>query len=152
MTVQNAETPCREDQEAGPWEEQSHQTHSEVAFLSGESGCDDCGQWSCGKHPDQHDRGGAAGKESKGRIGQMRGLRVFAQASQARIYRNEGRRKDSLTEEILQKIGNAKRRVERVSEVGKAEVVSEGALPDEPDETAQQDSGSDEECRARRRG
>jgi hypothetical protein len=82
----------------------------------------------------------------------MRGLRVFAQASQARVYRNEGRRKDSLTEEILQKIGNAKRRVERVSEVGKAEVVSEGALPDEPDETAQQDSGSDEECRARRRG
>ncbi len=82
----------------------------------------------------------------------MRGLRVFAQASQARVYGDEGRRKDSLAEKILKKIGNAKRRVERVGEISKAEVVSEGALPDEPDETAQQDSGSDEESRARRRG
>jgi hypothetical protein len=82
----------------------------------------------------------------------MRGLRVFAQASQARVYGNEGSRKDSFAEKILKKVGNAKRRVERIGDVGKSEVVSEGALPDEPDETAQQDSGSDEESRARRRG
>jgi hypothetical protein len=82
----------------------------------------------------------------------MRGLRIFAHASQARVYGNEGSRKDSFAEEILKKIGDAKRRVERVGEVGESEVVSEGALPDEPDETAQQDSGSDEESRARRRG
>jgi len=82
----------------------------------------------------------------------MRGLRVFAQASQTGVYRNKRSRKDSFAEKILKKIGNTKRCIERVGEVGESEVVSEGTLPDEPDETAQQDSGSDEECRARRRG
>jgi hypothetical protein len=152
MAVQNAETPCRENQEAGPWEEQRHQTHSEFALLSGEPGCDDRGERTGGEHPDQHDHGGAAGKEAEGRIGQMRGLLVFAQASQAGVYRNERSRKDSFAEKILKKIGNAKRRAERVGEVGKSGSSERGALPDEPDETAQQDSGSDEECRARRRG
>jgi hypothetical protein len=126
--------------------------NSEVALLSAEPGRDDRGERTGGEHPDQHDHGGAAGKEAEGRIGQMRGLRVFAQASQARVYGNEGSRKDSFAEKILKKVGNAKRRVERIGDVGKSEVVSEGALPDEPDETAQQDSGSDEESRARRRG
>jgi hypothetical protein len=79
-------------------------------------------------------------------------LRVVAQSSQAGVYGNEGSRKDSFAEEILEKIGNAKRRVERVGDVGKSEVVSEGALPNEPDEAAQQDSRSDEESRARRGG
>ena len=118
MTVQNAETPRRENQEAGTWEEQRHQANREVALLSAEPGRDDRGERTGGQHPDQHDHGGAAGKEAEGRIGQMRGLRVFAQASQARVYGNEGGRKDSFAEKILKQIGNAKRRVERVGEVG----------------------------------
>src|SRR4030095_3338738 len=132
MAVQNTETPCRENQEAGSREEQRHQANSKIALLSAEPGRDDRGERSGGEHSDQHDHGGAAGKEAEGRIGQMRGLRVFAHASQARVYGNEGSRKDSFAEEILKNIGEAKRV--------------------DPDETAQQDSGSDEESRARRRG
>ena len=77
---------------------------------------------------------------------------VVAQASQSGINRNERRRKNALAEEILKKIGNAKRRIERVGEVGEPEVMSQSALPNEADQAAQQDSGSDEESRARRRG
>ena len=59
-----------------------------------------------------------------------------------RIHRDEGRRKHALAEEVLQKIGNAKRGAKCVRGIGVAEVVRKDAIAHQPDQTAEQNTDS----------
>ncbi len=104
------------------------------------------------EHSNQHDYGGAAGEQTERGVGQAGGLGIVALASQAGIDWNEGRRKHTLAEKVLQEIGNSKGGVECVRDIGKPEVVGESPLPHQPDQPTQQDAGSDEEGRSGRRG
>ena len=55
-------------------------------------------------------------------------------------------RQHALTEQVLNEIGDAESGGERVSLAGEAQIVSEHALPHEPEDPAEENAGSDE-CR-----
>src|SRR6185295_10032696 len=83
-------------------------------------------------------------------------LTLLAARDQRGVDRNERRRQRAFTEQVLEKVGNAERGVERVGRVGlEAEVVREDAKTDEARETTAQNAESDEErrtCSISRRG
>ena len=65
-------------------------------------------------------------------------------AQKAAVDRDERGGEDAFAKQILQKIGNAKARFERVGRFGIAQVVGENAFPYKPGDATQQDSGCDD--------
>jgi hypothetical protein len=65
------------------------------------------------------------------------GLFPITSRDEPGVDRNEGGREDSFTKEILQKVGDLERRVERVGGVRGAEVVGEGPVSDQSKDPAE---------------
>ena len=72
-------------------------------------------------------------------------LALISPGEERGIDRNERRRERPLAEQVLQEVGNSKRRVERVGGVGlEAEIMGEDARADQAGEPAAEHAGRDQ--------
>ncbi len=141
MHVQHAETPRRQHEQPGAGKQNPHEPGRQLALRALESGR---------QHVDHPRRREDAGQrqhrdgQREQREDRPRGLRGFlgaAARAQARIDGNERSRERALSEEVLQQVGNAERRVERVGGVGlQAEEIRERADAQQPDDPAAENS------------
>ena len=94
----------------------------------------------------QHEQRDHEGEKRADRAGHAIGLAPLAARDERGVDGNEGRGERALAEQVLEKVGNAERGVERVGGVGlQAEVVREDAQPHEAGQAAR--AG----CRRRRK-
>src|SRR4029077_14646939 len=61
-------------------------------------------------------------------------------SKQLGVHRNEGGGEDSLTEKILQEVRDLEGGIGGISRIRGAEIVGEDAVPNQPEEAAQQDA------------
>lgn len=148
MAVQNSQAPRREHEHAGAGEEDPDERDRQVSSLIFKTGGDDCHDVRRGEHADQNDHGGDEREDPEDRIRNPCGFLFVVLGQQPGIDRNERSGKCAFAEDVLQEVGNAKRRAEGVAFRGAAEIVGEDSLPDETDDPADENSRTDEERRS----
>ena len=140
VAIENAQAPGGKNEQPDAWEKNPHDSNGQRARLAVKSRRDHVDHVRSGQHADEHED--RRGEREKGRDGARRPARLFFVASreEARIHRNERRRKHAFAKKVLQEIGNAERRFERVGYVRKPEIVREHAVAHQPRDAAQENA------------
>ena len=118
MAVQDAQAPCRHDQQRRSGEENLYQPDRELAGFAVETGHDDVDQPRGGEHSCQRDQRRNQEEDGKDRFGQLIGFLVPLFRPQASVHGNKRSGKDALAEEGLQEVWNAKSAAERIRSIG----------------------------------
>jgi hypothetical protein len=117
MTVQDAETPGRQDQQSGAWKEDTHDVYSKFPFLTSETGGERAYQQRRSEDSNEDENGYYQGQDSSYGSGNLIGLCLPTTPEERRIYRNERRRKRAFPKKILQEIGDAEGRVKSIGSI-----------------------------------
>src|SRR5256885_5388706 len=144
MAVEDTKTPCGEDEQGCAGKKYANETNSEFAFFALEAGRDGEDEIRRCQHADKDEHRNDERENREDRARHARRFAFVMAREQVRVDGNEGGRERAFAEEILQEIRDAKGGCENVCGVGGGEVISEDALACEADETAQENSGSDE--------
>jgi hypothetical protein len=91
MTVQNPETPGRQDQQSGAWEQDAHDVYSKFLFLTSETGGERDYQQRRSDDSSEDENGYYQGQESSYGSGNLIGFCLPTTPEERHIYRNEGR-------------------------------------------------------------
>ena len=145
MRVEDPEAPRGDHEQSDAGEHHLHELHRELALVTRESRREEIDQVRRGEHAGRHQYGRDEREQREHRAGDAAGLFFVALGEQARIHRNEGRREHALTKQVLQEIRNSNRRAERVRRFRRAKESREVVRADEPHDTAQENSGGDED-------
>ena len=152
VAVQHPKAPGRHDEQARAREKNPYNLDRELTLRAAETGGDRIDEKRCREHTHEHQHGNNHRQQRCHSAGDAVGLVTFVTREKRCIHRNERRGQRALAEQILQKVGDAKRRAERVGGVRlQTEIPREIMLPDEPGDPAEQDARRDEGGRARAR-
>ncbi len=138
MAVEDAEKPRRHHEQARAGKQDAHDLNRQVALVAFEAGRDHVDEIRRHQHADRdqhryaerHDRADAP----RDHVGGF----LVALAQQFSVNRDERRRQYALAEQVLQNVGDAKARLERVGGGRVAEEMREDAVADEPGDAAEQ--------------
>ena len=144
MAVEDAEAPRGEHQQAGARKQDADDRDRQLPLLALESRRDERDEQRRGEHAEQHERARDEREQRRHRAGDARGLFPFLARDKRRIHGNERRGQRAFAEQVLQKIGNAEGRHERVGRIGEAEIMREEPLADKAGEPAAEDAERDE--------
>jgi hypothetical protein len=151
VTVENAEAPRGQHQQPRAGKQNPNQLDRQLAFRAGKSGRDCRNQQRRGEHAEEHQHRDDERPERTDRAGNMVGLLAVAARDERGVHGDERRGQRAFTEQVLQKVGNPKRRVERIRGVRfEAEVVREDLEANEPGEPAEKNARGDEDGAAPR--
>lgn len=117
VTVENTEAPSGSNKEAGAGEEDAHEKDGKFAFFAAESRGDGFNQPRSGENTEKYEHRSAQGEQSGDCAGRFARFFLIAACKQAGVNGNEGGRKDTFAEKILQEVGNAESSIEGVSDV-----------------------------------
>ena len=91
MTVQDAETPGRQDQQSGAWKQDTDNLYSQFPFLTSETGGERAYEQRRGDDASEDENGYNQGQDGAYGSGNLIGLCLPTTPEERRIYRNEGR-------------------------------------------------------------
>ncbi len=145
MAVEDPETPGRQHQQTGPGKQDPDEGDRQRPLVTREAGRDERDEEWRREDADQYQCRDDECEKSAHRPGDAVGLAPLAARHERGVHRDERRGERTFTEQVLEKVRDAKRGVERVGGVGlQAEVVREDAQPHQAGQTAQQDPRGDE--------
>ena len=143
MHVEDAKAPRRQHQHAGAREEHAHERDRQLALLSAEPRREHRDDPRRAEHADEGQRRDNQRDETENRSRHLRGLSGTLLRAQARIDRDERSGERALAEQILEKIGNPERGVERIGRVGlQAEEVRECPDAQQAKDPAREDTSA----------
>ncbi len=141
MHVQHAETPRRQHEQPGAGKQNPHEPVVSSRFAPSNPGASTSITHGAASDAGERQHRDGQREQREDRPRDLRGFLGAAARAQARIDGNERSRERALSEEVLQQVGNAERRVERVGGVGlQAEEVRERADAQQPDDPAAENS------------
>jgi hypothetical protein len=117
MTVQDAKTPGRQDQQSGAGKQDTDDLYRKLPFLTHETGSECAYEQRCGDEAGEDKNGYHQGQDGAYGSGNLIGLCLPTTPEERRIYRNERRRKRAFPKKILQEIGDAEGRVKSIGSI-----------------------------------
>ena len=145
MAVEDAETPRRQHEQPGAGEQDAGNGNRQLAFLAAEARRNQRDEQRRREHAGEHERRRDEREQRRNRTCDAYCLLSLVSGDERRIHGYERGRQRTFAKQVLQEIGNAERRHERVGGVRlEAEVVGENALADEAGQPAAQDAQRDE--------
>ena len=118
VTVQDAEAPGRQHQQAGAGKQNAHELNRQLALGAVESRRDQRRSTGRGEHADEHQQRRDKRKNREHGAGDPVGSSRSLPCEQRRVDGDERRRQHAFAEQILQEVRDAERGVERVGRVG----------------------------------
>ncbi len=148
MAVQDAEAPRRQHEQAGPGKEHADDVDGERALIAAKPWRNQVDEDRRRQHAHEHEHRHDQRQQRHDGAGDSIRLFLLSSRQQSRVHGNERRRERALSKQVLQKIRNAKRGVERIRLESQAEVVREDALPDQTRDAAAEDAHRHQQRRA----
>src|SRR5207244_6415234 len=90
MTVQDAETPGRQDQQSRAGKQDADDVNRQFPFLTNETGGESAYQQRCGHEAGEYENGNHQGQDGAYGSGNLIGLFFRPTLEERRVYRNEG--------------------------------------------------------------
>ena len=145
VAVQNAQAPGRERQQPGAGKENLNDADGQFPLAALKPRSDGVDQERRGQHAKQNQNRRGERQNGADRARHAACFLLVALRQQAAVNRNERRREDPLSKQVLQKVGDAERGAEGVGHIRKSEIVGEHALPHEAHQAAEQNAGAHQE-------
>ncbi len=148
VTVEDAEAPRRDHQEPDAREENADDADGQDAYIAVKAGGDQIENPRRREHSDEHENTHAERQQRREDASDAACQFFVVVGEKFRVDRDERRREDPLSEQVLQEVGDLQRGLERVRRLRAAEVVGEDAFADETGDPAQQNARRDEHGKA----
>src|ERR1700741_63495 len=145
MTVQYTQTPCRQHEQSGAGKENLNETNCQGARGRIEAIRKKIDEIWSGQNSDQHDHRSDEDQQGEDGVGNTSCFLLVPAGEQLRIDGDERRRQRAFTEDILEEVRNSERGTERAGGIGRAEVMSKDALPDDANNATDQNAHSDQQ-------
>ena len=151
MAIEHAQAPRGQHEQPGAGKQDPNKLDRQVALVARKAWRNRGNQHRRREYSGHHQDRDDEREKRTDRACDPVGVLALAARDERRVDRDEGCGERAFAKQILEKVGNAKRRVEGVGGVGlKSEVVRKDLEPDQPGETTDENARADQQCSATR--